>query len=240
MPTQTKVHSLRKRCKKMRGLLRLAKPLAEEVLEAEDQRFREAARHLAANRDADVYAKTMASLVGEGALRELTPPPVSDAELAASRDILAACRESVVDWPLELHGFVDIGPGFARTYRRCLEAWDAVLRDPRDDNYHRLRKWVKYHWYQVRMLERLNKAELHDRREHLRQLQLDLGDAHDLFVLQTILASGASPDMALLETAITRKHELYANARERGQQVFETSVDDLVARCTTWWADWRH
>jgi CHAD domain-containing protein len=240
MPLPMKVHSLRKRCKKMRGLLRLAKPLMGEALEVEEQRFREAANHVAANRDADVYAKTIESLTGCTAEARMPHSLISPAAMEASREILAGCLRDVENWPLELHGFVDIGPGFAHTYRKCIDAWEDALRDPRDDKYHRLRKWVKYHWYQIRILERLNSRELRQRRKRLRKLQLDLGDAHDLFVLQSILASAANPDMQLLELAITRKHELYASALKQGHKIFATSADELVANCATWWVDWHH
>ena len=163
---------------------------------------------------------------------------VTDAAIDASKAILVECLEDVEYWPLEIDGFVDIGPGFARTYRKCIEAWEQVLRDPGDEQFHRLRKWTKYHWYQVRILERLCKQELRERRERLRKLQVDLGDAHDLYSLQTILLSKAEPDMLLLERAIARKHELYADALKQGEGVFATSVDDLVARCAAWWVEW--
>jgi CHAD domain-containing protein len=240
MPMNTKVHSLRKSCKKMRGLLRLAKPLSGEALEIEDQRFRAAAKCLAAYRDTDVYTKTIESLVGRDAATKSLPSEISEGAIQESRNILTACLEDVENWPLELYGFVDIGPGFARTYRKCTNAWEEALRDPEDDKYHRLRKWSKYHWYQIRILERLNKSELRKRRKHVRKLQLDLGDAHDLFMLQSILASDADPDMQLLERAISRKHELYANALKLGHRVFATSVDELVADCATWWVQWKH
>lgn len=240
IPLDTTVHSLRKRCKKMRGLLRLAKPLADDVLEAEDQKFRAAAKQLAANRDADVYVKTVRSLTGTDVDVEAPHGGVSDSAISISRNILAECLEGVERWPLDVEGFVDIGPGFARTYRHCIDAWDEILRDPADDKFHRLRKWTKYHWYQVRILERLNKGELRHRRQALRKLQLNLGDAHDLATLQSILASKASPDMHLLKLAIARKHELYADAIGQGQQLFQISVDELVAKCATWWVGWHH
>jgi CHAD domain-containing protein len=238
IPQDTKVHSLRKRCKKMRGLLRLAKPLAEDVFEIEDQKFRAAGKQLAANRDADVYVKTVRSLTGADVEVESPRHAVFGSAIDNSRKILEECLDDVEYWPLDVEGFVDIGPGFARTYRHCVGAWGEVLRNPADEKFHRLRKWTKYHWYQVRILERLNKGEMRERRQALRKLQLDLGDAHDLYVLQTILASNARPDMQLLERAIARKHELYADVIGQGQELFSLSPDELVARCATWWVEW--
>jgi CHAD domain-containing protein len=210
-----------------------------EVFEVEDQRFREAGKHLAANREADVYAKTVKSLIGSSSEVKAPPSRIPAEAIEESRLILAACLENLDNWPLEFHGFADLGPGFARTYRKCIEAWEDALREPGDDKYHRLRKWSKYHWYQVRILERLDKHELRERRQLLRRFQFDLGDAHDLFALQLILASRADPDMQLLERAIRRKHELYADALKRGEKIFATSVDELVARCAAGWVEWQ-
>ena len=231
------VHSLRIRCKKLRGLLRLQQPLMGSVFLVEDQRIRNAARHLAENRDREVVAKALASFndstrqPGEG------QPSVSAQDLEQSRRILMQCLAATDDWPPDLHGFYDLAPGFAGTYRKCLGAWEHVLEEQSDENFHRLRRWGKYHWYHIRILERLNKPKLRKRRKKLRRLQLALGDAHDLALLQAHLGTEQIDDRHLLEQVRLRKETLYAGALRSGRQIFDVPVSDLVADLSRYWAD---
>jgi hypothetical protein len=239
LPLPKKVHFLRKRCKKMRGLLRLAQPLMGVAFETEDRRFRDVGKLLAAHRDTQVRAKTVESLVGSATETGTGGEALSRETLDESRQLLGTSFEAVPAWPLPLYGFVDIGPGFARTYRKCVDAWTDVCREPKDEYFHRLRKWTKYHWYHIRILERMNKPALRKRRRRLHKLQLVLGNAHDFYLLQTALEETAMPDIPMLDEANTRKQELYRDALEYGEKLFDVSCDELIAHCADWWVDWR-
>ena len=239
VPAEKQVHSLRARCKKMRGLLRLPRPLMGDAFDVEDQRFREAGKLLGAHRETEVLAKTIRSLGGSDAGLFVRPEPLPQATVNRSLEIMAVCQDAVDNWPLEIMGFDDLAPGFARTYQKCRDTWDATQREPSDRNFHSLRKITKYHWYHVRILERINKKKVRKRRKKLRDLQLTLGDAHDLAVLQTFLESSGNCDMELLQRAIARKHELYAHVIRVGHEVYETPVDELVEDYSRWWANSR-
>ena len=239
-PEPDVVHSLRIRCKKLRGLLRLPQPLMGEAFKLEDQCIREAGKRLAENRDRDVIAKTIASFEGSDWQPDTEHIPVSRQDLEWSRDVLTNCLDAIDDWPLDLHGFYDIAPGFARTYRKTLGAWERVVALRSDDSFHRLRKWGKYHWYHIRILERLNKPILRERRERLRELQLTLGDAHDLAVLQDFLNTEESAHQQLLERVRARKKGLYTRAIETSREIFSVPVNKLVADLSRYWAEQRH
>jgi CHAD domain-containing protein len=239
VPAEQQVHSLRARCKKMRGLLRLPRPLMGDAFEVEDQRFRAAGKLLGAHRETEVLAKTIASLGGSNAESIVHAEPIPEATVNRSLEIMAVCQDAVDSWPLDISGFDDLAPGFSRTYQRCRDIWDATQRVPSDTNFHSLRKITKYHWYHVRILERINKKEIRKRRKKLRDLQLTLGDAHDLAVLQTFLESSDNCDMELLQRAVARKRELYAHVMRLGHEVYETPVDELVDDYSRWWADSR-
>jgi CHAD domain-containing protein len=163
--------------------------------------------------------------------------PVPLEAIEASGRILQKCAAAIDDWPLAIEGFDDIAPGFAWTYQKCLDAWDAVQCETGDEVFHRLRRFTKYHWYQVRILERLNRAALHERRESLRKLQLALGDAHDIVLLEEAFASRDDPDTQLLQRAIARKEALYAEATGLCEILYAPSADDLVSDLSGWWAD---
>ncbi len=239
MPLDKQVHSLRARCKKMRGLIRLIRPmLGDDVYKEQDRMYRTAGKELAGARDTDVALKTMASL-GGGRAEDSEQASIPAEAIAHSLTILSACREAVGSWPLDVISFDDIAPGFARTYQKCLDAWSAVKLDPTDINYHRLRKNAKYHWYHVRILERINKKKIHKGRHRLRDLQLVLGDAHDLAMLQTYLEARDDRDLTLLERAIARKHELYEQGAMLAEEVFSKSADELATDYCRWWQESR-
>ena len=146
MPQHRQVHSLRARCKKLRGLLRLVQLPMGEAFHTEDQRFRAAGKALAEHREKDVIEKTIRSLEESNSAVDIAPTPVAPDAIEDSLAILTTCRGTVDRWPLSIHGFADAAPGFSRTYRKCLQSYDTVSRDRTDDNFHRLRKWAKYHW----------------------------------------------------------------------------------------------
>jgi len=235
VPLDKRVHSLRARCKKLRGLLRLLQPRMGGAFTVEDQRFRMAAKELASYREMEVHRKTIESLVGPGSGPRPEPVEIPQEVIWRSLLALATGRDAIDHWPVEVSAFGDIARGFERTYAQVLDAWAATQRDPNDPNFHELRKHGKYHWYQVRILERLNKPMIRGRRQALRQLQLMLGDAHDLALLQAYLEAQDEVDELLLQKAITRKNELYAAGIATCRDVYATSVDELVADFSRWW-----
>lgn len=236
LPAARKVHSLRARCKKMRSLLRLARPVMGEAYKAEDLKFRAAAKHLAGYRDNEVLAKTIALLGGPAAPGQDPDLPVPREAIESSGRIMRECKAAVDGWPLNIEGFDDIAPGFARTYQRCLDAWHTIRHEPTDEDFHVLRRFAKYHWYQLRILERLNKQAIRMRRMQARDLQKLLGSAHDIVLLEDAFASLDTPDTQLLRRAIARKEALYAQALILGEEVFARTAEDLVADFSRWWA----
>ncbi len=235
VPLDKRVHSLRARCKKMRGLLRLLQPKMGAAFEVEDQRFRMAAKELASYREMEVHRKTIESLIGPTDGPAPEPVEIPQEVIVRSLMALASGRDAIEHWPVEVNDFGDISRGFERTYARTLDMWAATQNDPSDPNFHQLRKYGKYHWYQVRILERLNKPMVRGRRQALRQLQLMLGDAHDLALLQVWLEAQDEVDEALLQKATTRKHELYAAGVATCRDVYSTPVDELVTDFSRWW-----
>lgn len=236
VPVTKKVHSLRARCKKMRGLLRLARFVMGETYKVEDGKFKASARQLAGYRDREVVARTIASLGGPTVQIHVPGLLVPAAVIERAGHILQACEATVDDWPLDIDGFDDIAPGFAWTYQKCLDAWDVIPRGQSDEAFHVLRRFTKYHWYQVRILERLNKKKIRKRRTLLRDLQRALGDAHDIVMLLAAPEFQDGGDTPLLRRALARKNELYEHAMKLCDIVFAQTTEDLVADYSCWWA----
>src|SRR6188768_3143106 len=77
LPEPEKIHQLRKRCKKLRAVLRLVRPGLNELYASENAFFRDAARLLSPLRDTqsvlDAYDGLMKHYGGEVARRTLAP-----------------------------------------------------------------------------------------------------------------------------------------------------------------------
>lgn len=239
VPREEQVHILRARCKKMRSLLRLAQPALGDAFESEDLRFREAARELAEYRDRDVIARTVLAL-GTGAPDAvLARHPIPTDAIQRAVAMMVGARDAVDGWPLGGLDGAGIAAGFAQTYGACRESWQQVKQEPDDEKFHSWRKWTKYHWYQVRMLERVNKAVLRERRKLLWELQRALGEAHDLVMLEQAVGSWENPDDVLLRRVSSRKREFYARATSIGPGVLASEQQDVHTDVTRWWSAWR-
>ena len=236
VPLPERAHYLRICCKKMRGLLRLARPLLGDAFDAEDEKYRGAAKQLAELRDMDVIVTTGQSLGTATGATEAGRGQRAPEAIRRCMAVLRECRSEIKGWPLDDADFSDIARGFRRTYRQCLDAWDAVLRDPTDANFHALRRRTKYHWYHVRILERLNKKKIRPRRCALRKLQLTLGSAHDLIILRTAQIEGAHPDREFLRQATVRKWRLYEESMNLAAEVYSVPAGRLVREFSRFWA----
>jgi hypothetical protein len=208
-----------------------------DAYEVENERYRAIGKELAGDRDEAVCARLMASLGGPDRYPEPASPPIPVEIQRRSAEQLESGRAAIETWPVTLYGFYDIAPGFGRSYRKCLEAWEEIRRQPSDEVFHRLRRWSKYHWYHIRILERLNKPELRPRRIVMLRLQKVLGDAHDLVMLEAYLARHCDSNDQMRREADARKKDLYAEAMQLGHSVFRVPVSRLVADCSSYWAD---
>jgi hypothetical protein len=142
------VHELRKRCKKVRGLLRLVRPAIGDIYAMENAHFRDAVRSLSPLRDAHTalvaYDLLLDHYRGEvrraplAAVRrhlvqveERTKHDTDDLEdrYAQVRDAMEAARRRIDDWPITDLGLETWRAGFERTYRRARRAMSAAYDD---------------------------------------------------------------------------------------------------------------
>lgn len=240
LPGDVKIHGLRARCKKMRALLRLPGPLMCDAFAREDARFRDIARGLGGLRDEVVRQQTISELQERSDVDTESRRPATETDTATMSAALESMREaltSVGDWPLPIESFCDLAPGYARTYRKARLAWQRVLITPDDEQFHRLRKWSKYLWYQTRILERMNRKKMHRQRVRLQVLGEVLGSAHDLVVLES--GEFGAVDQHTLHHAARRKQQLYIRALKLCAKTYRSTADEQVALLAGWWQLWR-
>jgi CHAD domain-containing protein len=249
------VHDVRKKCKRLRGLIRLLRaPLeADGKYESDNAFVRDAARELGSMRDSEVmaqtYDKVMRRFAGEVDRRHFGPirrtltlharaVHAQDdlaSRLAVFRDRMVEARERIEDWHIADDGFDALRDGFTRTYRSGRKAMAAAYAEPSAETFHEWRKHAKYHWYHTRLLEPVWKSEMKARRHAAKALGDMLGEHHDISTLKTQLA-GQNGRVSEFNVLLERRAvELAAGARILGERLYAAKPKAIAAEVGGWW-----
>ncbi|MGB3624253.1 MAG: CHAD domain-containing protein [Henriciella sp.] len=255
MARSAKVHAARKRCKKMRGLVRFVRCSFDDY-SGENKIFRDAARTLSDARDATALLATADALethfskeLKKAALNPLrdrleTKKAALDDDEIESRlaDMVAVFEnalERVKDWSLGETGPDAFTGGVAKTYDRARKAMAKARKTGKADDFHAWRKRVKYHRYHARLAKRIWRPVLDGRVEEADALSDDLGDHHDLAVLTTAAKEALGPDAETAELveglARARQAQIEASCFERGEKLFSEKGAALAERWEGWW-----
>jgi CHAD domain-containing protein len=238
------VHGARKDLKKVRSLLRLARPgLRPRDYRRENAALRETARSLSATRDADVMVQTVDALaerfVGrlpKKAFRELRTRFVRAARAARAGAGTAIPAQVIADldaaalraegWSVDRCAAGTLRDGAVRAYSRGRRAMRDVEADPSAEHLHEWRKRVKDLWYHSRLLQDAWPAVLAAQGDEAHALSDLLGDDHDLAVLAEALRGGGDAASApvdydaVLELVAERRAELQADALRLGRRLY--------------------
>ena len=259
------VHQVRKRCKKLRGALRLVRGgLADgDTFSRENAWFRDSARTLSYVRDAEALIETYDALMERfedeidsqafDSIRQVLEQrrkTIADEEMDIDLDErltrflsrMCLARERIADWILKGDSFDEaIQPGLEKTYGRARKTFAKAMKDPSDEAFHEWRKRVKYHWYHCRLLRDIWPRVMRARRDEADRLADLLGNDHDLAVLRQTL--GTENDLgsldgtaALLGLAAQRRKELRRKVRPLGRRLLAEKPKHLSRRLSTYWA----
>jgi CHAD domain-containing protein len=260
----TTVHQVRKRCKKVRGLLRVVRPaLAGDTYDAENAALRDAARLLSPLRDAAVLAQTVEGLVGDrdavldpeafapavAALRKRRDAEAGAADGASLLDDvterLESARRRTADWTLEAKGWDALAGGVHKTWKRGQKAMAAALEAPGPERLHTWRKRSKYTLYHLRLLRDAWPGPM-DAWEEAQHAHSDvLGEDHDLAVLCAHMDEAPArfgTDAAretLRGVAMARRRSLQARAARLGRRLYAGTPGACVDRLGAWVEAWR-
>lgn len=203
------LHGARKRLKKLRGLLCLIRPGDEAFYQSENARFRDIARTLAAGRNAGALVETvdrfLADYDGEaehGGLRDI-------------RDAIATRRDRIVSEQSGIEGAVEsaaaslqeslgalagltlprerdeaadvVKKGLKKTLSKAGKSLDAAEKDKHAEDFHELRKAVKYHWMHVGLMRDAWSGDVKKYRKRVKALGELLGELNDIAVMCDLL-----------------------------------------------------
>lgn len=253
------VHLARKRFKKIRGLLRLARPGLGEDYAIENARWRDIARELSVIRDATALLETHDALTSHFGDR------IEDGILYSTRQRLDERRAEMTDKVTDLDERIDatmkaldagekrldelsfpddfetVAEGFAKTYKRLDKGYHKAKTAEDSAVFHDWRKRAKYHWVHLKLLRKIWPEPMKARRAEAKALADILGDEHDLAVYRGTLIEepklfGKKKVQELLLALLDRRQsELRSAALDIGAKLCAESPDALSARMTSYW-----
>jgi CHAD domain-containing protein len=240
------VHDARKRLKRLRASVRLARAgLGDQRYRGANTTFRDIGRELSGTRDATVMIETLDQTL-KAAGDEL-PPGVAgalrsrleqerDQALAGLKDDegkvgkvlgeLADARTRTASWRFDGDGFAMLEPGLARIYRRGRKAMRNAEADTSDENLHEWRKRVKDFWHALQLLRPADPKRMKKLASRAHDLSDLLGDDHDLAELRTYVTKhrdqfdGRSGQLALLAVIDRRRRDLQRRAFKLGAKLY--------------------
>jgi CHAD domain-containing protein len=243
LPAVERVHEVRRRCKRLRALLRLVRSDLPAYAQL-DRDVRDAARGLAALRDSAVLRQTLDELVAHAGLPPLPIAPPAEDELQGADDAdaldrfagrMRRLRAEAGEWAVDRLSLATLLTGLSKTYGRGRKAAHRALVTLDDTELHDWRKEAKYHWNQLRLLERAAPEAISPAARVADELGELLGLHHDLSNLATALAAGELPEAdaarAQVEAALaTQRREVEGRIARLGRQVFAETPKALRQR----------
>lgn len=248
---ERRVHEARRRCKKLRALFRLVRP-GFAAYDSENAFVRDASRGLAAARDTRVTQNTYVELMA-WARRPVAAPSVDavsanpEGEAEALHHFAAQMWEldqRSSQWRLDRIDLDTLATGLEHTYRSGRLTRREAEGRRTDDAFHEWRKYAKYHWNQLGLLESCAEEILPSAHKCAGNLAEQLGLHHDLAVLQELLNAAPTelgPDIDVdfaIDAAERRQTEIETRIATLGRQVFAEKPKALKARFTAYLEGW--
>jgi CHAD domain-containing protein len=200
------IHDARRRVKKIRAVIRLVRPVLDKSYRTGvDPELRRVSRMLAPVADgqgvidtlnvlARRYRKALprravAALRADLVERERRIDARADAQhvLQKATRALRAQRRQIKEWKLNAEGFSAIAPGLRESVRRARHAMAVAWAHPTPRHFHSWRRYVKDHWFHVRLLEAHCGNHLVPVQRRLEALDGMLGEYHNLVLLREVL-----------------------------------------------------
>lgn len=247
---RTVVHEARRRCKKLRGLLRIVRPAFPDF-RSENAAIRDAAALLSHLRDAEVLHETVVRLAetsGSEAVTRISAtlsaeplPEPPDDKLTEFRLRLLAVRERAAEWALRKDDPSVLLGGLRDTYTEDRQRMAKALASGDPVDFHDWRKSQKYHGFHVDLLRKAAPDVLEADLKTLDKLSEQLGVHHDLAVLlhtvnTTPARFGSEDDVTALRAVINaRRVEIEGRAAALGRQLLAERPRALVRRFTRYW-----
>jgi CHAD domain-containing protein len=247
------VHEVRKHLKRLRAAMRLAiTEVGKDRHAREDRCVRKIGRLVSDLRDAQVRLQTLIQLRDETAKGPQDSPfPRIEELLSLERESFSAAfagwqkqaipqlervEARLLKWPLDGLTWKQVCRAVGKIYKRGQRRLAKTINDPDPENFHAWRKRVKDLWYQLRILQPLNRVVLTEMAHDAEVLGELLGREHDLNFLWARLEKERSDEalrdeLAQLEKLIRKRGKrLRTNALELGRRFYAESAKAFAKR----------
>jgi CHAD domain-containing protein len=247
------VHEVRKHLKKLRAAMRLAIGRVGKNCHArEDRCVRKIGRLVSDLRDAQVRLQTFIELRDQAAKaigKERFPR--TEELLLLERDSFSAAfdgwqsraipqlervRTRLMNWPLKGITWNQICGAVGKIYKRGQRGLTKTIDDPEAENFHAWRKRVKDIWYQLRILQPLNRVVLEQIDHDAEVLGELLGCEHDLHFLLARLEKEYGDEVLANELAQLKRligkrcNRLQRDALELGRRFYAEPAKAFAKR----------
>ena len=231
------IHEARQSFKRLRALLRLARPDLGGDFDLEFRRFRDSGRALSSSREAAVMAETFDSIVAdrngrldrqEAALLRAALPTIDAAGANVDMQVglilqsldAAEGKCTALAWPKKTRALVR---ALRTSQSRLRKSWRTARAESSSEALHSWRKRIKDQAAQLRLLRQILPEPMRERRDEEKRIAAELGEDHDLWVLSDYLAKNrAPPGTGFTRDRICaiineRRRELRGKALEEGR-----------------------
>src|SRR5437867_4362323 len=247
------VHEVRKHLKKVRAAMRLAiAEVGKNRHTREDRCVRRIGRLVSDLRDAQVRLQTLIQLRDDTVKgREDSPFPRIEELLSLERESFSAAfagwqkqaipqlervEARLLKWSLEGLTWKQICGAVCKIYKRGQRGLAKTIKDPDPENFHAWRKRVKDLWYQLRILQPLNRMVLEEMAHDAEVLGELLGREHDFDFLWARLERESGDEalrdeLACLQKLIRKQGKrLRTNALELGRRFYAEPAKAFAKR----------
>lgn len=249
-----KIHEARKKCKRVRALLRIVKPNVKSKYKTADLFFRNLSGTLSDERDNQVIIETLKFL------HEKEHSPILKKEIESIISKLSTTVNSKPTYPLvqnfekeillgndilqslkiKKSYFKSLRGGIKETYKLGRIGMKAVIKNPNINNYHEWRKQVKYHLYHLELLIDIWPSLILTNIEETHSLSEMLGKDHDLSLLKENIHNKnitfTKKAYTKILSAITSEQKLLREKIKRlGLKIYAEKQDHLIKRLESYW-----
>jgi CHAD domain-containing protein len=255
------VHDARRRVKKIRAVIRLVRPALDKRYRAVDRELKDVSKLLAPVADGQGIIETLDQLAHR--YRKLLPQRAVRSIRAGLRarsaridhdannrgliqiaaETLRGERKQVKYWAIHGDGFNAIASGLEESYRRARDGMILAWSKPKASHYHSWRRYVKDHWFHVRLLEDNCGNHLLAYQRRIEALDGVLGEYHNLVILREVLASDgytSRKETARCLGVVTRYQRLLRrHAESLGIRIYGEKPHRYVRRVERLWTGGR-
>jgi len=258
------IHCARKDIKKVRAVLRLVRTgIERKEFRVLTKRLRQAAKYLAAPRDAHVKIETLAHLKSHfkgqlatsawchvreelrNAFAEEMNRFAKEKSSKTVQRLLHQVAKGLEGLKIKDKDWKALSPGMKATYVDGLRTYQKARRDSSSENLHAWRKRTKDLWYQITLLRRIWPEQMDKMTDDLAMLGELLGNDHDLVMLRhgvNEICAGErhSRELETLIGLIEERHrELRSAAVAIGARFYAEDPSAFSKRLAGYWKAWR-